>query len=73
MIVSHSGNGRAALGKTLVESNLNRRAGVNVLALRRRGQRSVESGPISDAKLETGDVLIVLGNRKQLDALRQVT
>ena len=46
--------------------------GVNVLALRRRGQKNVETGSISDATLEAGDVLIVLGTRGQLDALRQV-
>lgn len=59
-------------GKTLVECNLNRRLGVNVLALRRRGKLNVESGSISDARLEPGDVLVAIGTRPQLEALRQV-
>jgi voltage-gated potassium channel len=59
-------------GKTLVESNLQRSTGVNVLAVRRRGKQSVESESISDTRLEAGDVLIALGARDQLDAMRRV-
>lgn len=59
-------------GKTPVESNLQRSTGVNVLAVRRRGKQSVESESISDTRLEAGDVLIALGTRDQLDALRHV-
>lgn len=60
------------VGKTLVECNLNRNFGVNVLALRRQGRASVEPGPISDSRLGAGDVLIALGTRTQLDALKRV-
>ena len=64
-------NGADLDGRTLVESNLHRTIGVNVLALRQRGEQSVQSESISDVKLEAGDVLIALGTREQLDALRQ--
>ena len=75
-VVMHSGDeemwleevevraGTGLAGKTLVECDLNRSVGVNVLALRRRGtQRNVETGAISDARLEEGDVLVALGTR----------
>jgi len=59
-------------GKTLVESDLSRRVGANVLAIRPKGQHSVRSGTIADVKLSPGDVLIVLGTRTQLDELKRV-
>lgn len=83
-VVMHSGDqemwleevrvreGADLVGKSLVECNLNRNIGVNVLALRRRDRSSVEPGPISDSRLEVGDVLIALGTRNQLDALKRV-
>lgn len=58
-------------GKTLVESDLHRAIGVNVLAVRRRGKQSVESESIADLRLGAGDVLVVLGTRNQLDALKK--
>ncbi len=60
-------------GKTLVESNLQRSTGVNVLAVRRRGKQNVETESIADTRLEAGDVLIALGTRVQLDAMKHVS
>ena len=65
------GAGAGLAGKTLVESALNRRYGINVLALRRRGRKKIELGAISDIPLEAGDMLIALGTREQLDALKR--
>jgi voltage-gated potassium channel len=83
-VVMHSGDqemwleevavceGADLVGKTLVESDLSRSVGVNILAFRRHGSESTESGPVADTRLEAGDVLIALGTRTQLDSLRRV-
>lgn len=55
-------------GKTVIESDLRRRTGVNLVALR-KGQTGSLKVAGEDTLLEAGDELIVLGTREQLTAL----
>lgn len=54
-------------GKTLVEINVRRNFGVSVLAIH-RGETFMAS-PGAEARLQTGDVLLVLGRQKEIDAI----
>jgi voltage-gated potassium channel len=56
-------------GKTVAEADVRRRTGANVLAVRRRDQGTILTNPPADLQFATGDVLIALGTRGQLEAL----
>ncbi len=58
----------ALAGRTLAESRLGVALGLNVLAILRDGQRILAPGP--GTELAPGDALMVEGDRKQLQALR---
>ncbi len=55
----------AFVGKSLVEANLRQRFGVIVVGIRRKDGR-MEFNPASDAVMQEGDVLVVLGHTANL-------
>ncbi len=59
-------------GETLRSVDLRSRVGVNVLAIRRRGDSRPIVNPSPETNLEPGSVLIVLGTRDQLAALSRL-
>jgi voltage-gated potassium channel len=56
-------------GQTLRSARVHARTGVLVLALRHPGQ-AFRTNPPPEAKIGGGDVLVVIGNANQIDALR---
>jgi voltage-gated potassium channel len=59
------------VGKTLKESQLRQDYGIIIVAIKKVGGRMIFNPP-SDARIEGGDILIVLGHRQQLDQLEQL-
>lgn len=57
-----------AIGQTLRAINLRAATGVTVIAIVRRG--TPHTNPPADFTLETGDVLVLVGSHRQLDAAR---
>jgi CPA2 family monovalent cation:H+ antiporter-2 len=55
-----------AVGKTIADLQLRSTSGASIVAIERGGTRTINPGP--DARLEPGDVLLLLGDRQQLDA-----
>jgi monovalent cation:H+ antiporter-2, CPA2 family len=55
-----------AAGRTLAELALRPRTGASVLAIRRAG--TVSTNPEAGFRIEAGDVLVVLGERRAIDA-----
>jgi trk/ktr system potassium uptake protein len=59
------------VGHSLADADFEGRHGVAVLAIRRRGKS--EANPAADSRLESGDVLIVLGRRVDIEGLADLT
>ena len=58
------------IGKTLKELNVRAKLGVNILAIRRDGAMNVS--PAADDTFCEGDVVVVLGDSKALDAVQKL-
>jgi voltage-gated potassium channel len=56
-------------GQTLRSARVHARSGALVLALRHPGQQ-FRTNPPPEAQIGAGDVLVVIGNAQQIDALR---
>jgi len=63
--VEIGGKSRAA-GRLIHELQLRTQTGASIVAIERKGQSIVNPGP--DEELQSGDKLLLLGNRTQLDA-----
>lgn len=63
--------GSDLVGRTLAESGLRERAGVNVIGVWFKGQ--FESPPSPDGVLDTGTILLVTGRADQLERLKDLT
>jgi Trk K+ transport system NAD-binding subunit len=63
--------GSDLVGRTLAESGIRERAGVNVIGAWFQGE--FESPPSPDATLDNGTVLLVAGREEQLQALKDMT
>lgn len=59
------------VGQTLAEARIPQRTGLVVLALRRAGQPTPTYNPGPETRLQTGDVMIVLGGSAQTQKLRE--
>lgn len=59
------------VGRTIAESGVRERAGVNIVGAWFRGQ--FESPPSPDATLDNGTVLLVTGREAQLERLKELT
>jgi voltage-gated potassium channel len=65
-------SGRSALaGSTVKDSLIGERFGVLVVAVKKESGHMVYKPP-GDTRLEAGDILIVLGQRQQLDGLEEL-
>ena len=64
------GNDSPLIGKTIHESRLRQQTGATVIGIQRGEQRL--TNPNRDTKVEAGDLLLLLGNRQQLDAAKQI-
>jgi voltage-gated potassium channel len=60
-------------GNTVAEAEVRKHTGANVLAVRRRNEEGILTNPPSEMRFESGDVLIALGTRDQLSALRAMS
>ena len=54
-------------GQTLADANLRQRTGASVIAIR-RGEETIPN-PDPDDTFQSGDILVALGTREELDAL----
>ena len=61
----------ALVGKSLKESDLHRKHGIYVVAIKKPFSGMIAT-PQADTTLEVGDILIALGNRTQLDVLEKM-
>lgn len=57
-------------GKNLKELNVRAKLGVNILAVRRNGKMDVS--PTADFTFQSGDIVVVLGDTKALDAVQKL-
>jgi CPA2 family monovalent cation:H+ antiporter-2 len=60
--------GSAAAGKLIRELGLRTATGASIVGIERNGASIINPGP--DEELQTGDRVLILGNRGQLDAAR---
>ena len=60
--------GAPAAGKLIRELHLRRKTGASVVGIERAGKNIVNPGP--EEQLHVGDGVMLLGNRKQLEAAR---
>ena len=58
------------LDKSLIELNVRAKLGVNILAVRRGGDITVS--PAADFRILQGDVLVVLGDNKAINAMQKL-
>lgn len=58
------------IGKTLKELNVRAKLGVNILAVRRDGKMDIS--PVADFSFQSGDIVVVLGDTKALNAVQKV-
>lgn len=58
------------IGRTLLDVNVRKRYGVSIIAIRRDGQ--LEASPGAESRFNTGDVLLVLGKQREIDALESL-
>ena len=58
------------IGKTLKELNVRAKLGVNILAVRRDGKMDIS--PAADFSFQSGDIVVVLGDTKALNAVQKV-
>lgn len=56
--------------KTLKELNIRAKLGVNILAVRRNGKINVS--PAADFRIESGDVMVILGDSVALEAVQKL-
>ncbi len=65
-------SGRSACkGKTLGETNLRKRTGAVILAIKKK-TGEFNTSPTAEATLEEGDSVVILGTRKQLDEVQRI-
>ncbi|SES85142.1 voltage-gated potassium channel [Natronincola peptidivorans] len=60
------------VGKTLKEAKIPERTGLVVLAIKKHGKKNLMLNPSFDETLNVGDVMIVLGQEKQVHQLREI-
>jgi len=63
--------GSRLAGSTLRDSNIRQDLGVIIVAIKRQSGE-MQFNPAPEAAMQAGDILITLGNRKQLDELEKL-
>ena len=56
-------------GKSIMKSNLRRRHGVTIIAIRKGATGKMQFSPNADAILDEGDILVVIGSKQDLDTI----
>ncbi len=59
-------------GISIQDAELREKAGVLVLAIRRKGEKDFIYGPSANEKIQGGDTLILLGDLDQLRTLEEL-
>jgi voltage-gated potassium channel len=69
------GDGSPLAGRTLAQAAIPQQTGLIVLAMRKEvdepGEHDFVFNPVAETRLDSGDELIVLGTREQIDELRR--
>lgn len=66
-------NNSKLLNKKLKEAQIPQKTGLIVLAIKKHNTNDLKFNPSSNTKLEEGDVMVVLGQREQVDLLRDMS
>ena len=61
---------RSWLGKTILELNVRAKLGVNIIAV--KNERVTNVSPSANYKIESGDIMVVLGDTKALEAVQKL-
>jgi len=61
---------KAWIGKTLKELNVRAKLGVNIIAVENKNETNVS--PAADYRIEDGDIMVVLGDNKALEAVQKL-
>ena len=61
---------RSWVGKTILELNVRAKLGVNIIAV--KNERATNVSPSANYRIETGDVMVVLGDNKALEAVQKL-
>ena len=61
---------RSWIGKTILELNVRAKLGVNIIAV--KNERATNVSPSANYKIEAGDIMVVLGDTKALDAVQKL-
>ena len=61
---------RSWLGKTILELNVRAKLGVNIIAV--KNERITNVSPSANYKIESGDIMVVLGDTKALEAVQKL-
>ena len=61
---------RSWVGKTILELNVRAKLGVNIIAV--KNDRTTNVSPNANYKIESGDIMVVLGDTKALEAVQKL-
>ena len=61
---------RSWVGKTILELNVRAKLGVNIIAV--KNERVTNVSPSANYKIESGDIMVVLGDNKALEAVQKL-
>ena len=61
---------RSWVGKTILELNVRAKLGVNIIAV--KNERTTNVSPSANYKIESGDIMVVLGDTKALEAVQKL-
>ena len=61
---------RSWVGKTILELNVRAKLGVNIIAV--KNDRTTNVSPTANYKIESGDIMVVLGDTKALEAVQKL-
>ena len=61
---------RSWVGKTILELNVRAKLGVNIIAV--KNERVTNVSPSANYKIESGDIMVVLGDTKALEAVQKL-
>ena len=61
---------RSWVGKTILELNVRAKLGVNIIAV--KNDRTTNVSPSANYKIESGDIMVVLGDTKALEAVQKL-
>lgn len=69
VVINESSNIKS---KSLKEAKIPEKTGLNILAIKKHGQKDISLNPSFDEILEVGDTMIVLGREEEVNKLRKI-